>query len=192
MDTKNISYGKPKIGGAIFSAPAGTALPTDAKTKLNESFKDLGYVSEDGLVNSNSPESEKIKAWGGATVLVSQTEKPDTFTYTLIEVSNIDVLKEVYGEGNVTGTLKTGITIKANSTPFKAHVIVVETVLSNAIKRIVIPNAVVSEVGDVTYKDDEAIGYETTIEALPDKDGNTHYEYILGVEERATTGGEAS
>lgn len=189
-DVNNVSYGKPLTDGAISTAPLGATLPTDATTKLDTKFKSLGYVSEDGITNENSPESEKIKAWGGKTVLVSQTEKPDTYQFTLIEVLNLDVLKVVYGDENVSGTLKTGITIKANAKPMQARCFVIETLLNgDTIKRMVIPNGVISEVGEISYKDDDAIGYETTIECLPDKDGNTHYEYIKGAE---TSSGEVS
>lgn len=179
QDAKNVSTAKPKVGGAIYSAPLGTTLPKDATTTLATAFKSLGYISEDGMKNSNSPSSEDIKAWGGATVANVQTEKPDTFTSTLIEATNIDVLKEIYGEGNVSGTIETGITIKANSTELKEHVIVVDMVLKGGIlKRVVLPSAKVSEIGDINYGDSDAIGYETTWTAIPDTDGNTHYEYI--------------
>lgn len=177
-EVNNVSYGKPKVGGAIFSASISAKTPTDATTPLGSEFKDLGYISDDGLTNANSPESEAIKAWGGDTVLVSQTDKPDTFTFTLIESSNIEVMKEVYGAENVSGSIESGITIKANAQPFKSHKIVIDTLLNGAVKRIVVPNAVVTEIGDIEYKDDSALGYETTIQALPDTDGNTHYEYI--------------
>lgn len=40
-DAKNVSAGKPKVGGAIFRAPTGTELPTDATTQLNDAFKGL-------------------------------------------------------------------------------------------------------------------------------------------------------
>ena len=94
-DVKNVTSAKPKVGGAVYSAPLGTTLPTDATTALDKAFKTLGYISEDGFTNKNSPSSENVKAWGGDTVLITQKEKEDTFGYTLIESLNVEVFKGV-------------------------------------------------------------------------------------------------
>lgn len=177
----NVTTGKPKKGGAVSRAPLGTTLPTDAITALDAAFICLGYCGEDGLTNANSPESDSIKAWGGDTVHTYQTSKEDTFQFVLIEALNPDVLKAVYGDDNVTGTLADGITVKANSAEQQAAAWVIDQVLRDgAHKRIVIPSAAVTEVGDITYSDEDVVGYDTTITATPDTDGNTHYEYIKG------------
>lgn len=177
----NVSVGKPKVAGAIYNAPAGTTLPTDSTTTLNEAFVALGYVSEDGVTNTNTPEADTVKAWGGDTVLTLMTAKEDKFKFMLIESLNANVLKAVYGSSNVSGALATGITVHANSTQLPASAWVIDMILTNnATKRIVIPEGQIAEVGDIVYKDDEAIGYEITINALPSTtiSGDTHIEYI--------------
>jgi len=176
----HVTAGKPKVGGAIYRAPLGSTLPTDATSALDAAFVNVGYISDAGLVNSNSPTSENVKAWGGDIVLSTLTEKPDTFKFTLIEAMTAEALKAVYGDDNVSGDLTAGLTVNANSTQQPDCAWVIDMVFKNdVVKRIVIPAAGVSAVGDVTYADGSAVGYETTISALPNGDGDTHYEYMI-------------
>lgn len=175
----NVSTGKPKVGGAIYrTTTMTTTLPTSADSTLPEAFVCLGYVSEDGLTNNNSPESENIKAWGGDTVLSTLTAKEDTFGCTLIEVLNVDVLKAVYGSSHVTGTLAAGITVTATTEEPEEAIWVVDMVMRGGVKkRIVIPDGKVSEVAEISYRDNDAVGYGLTITAISDGTA-THYEYI--------------
>lgn len=180
-NAQNVSVAKPKVGGAIFVAPVGTGLPTDVTTTLNAAFQNVGYISEDGVVNTNSPDTDTIKEWGGASVGKIDNGKDDTWQFTMIEALNPTALKLVYGDDNVSGTLATGITVKANSNEQADVALVIDMILKGgALKRVVLPSASVSEVGEVTYAATSAIGYQTTLLATPDKDGNTHYEYIKG------------
>lgn len=186
MDEKNVSAGKAPVTGAIFRAPIGTTLPTNASTALDTAFKSLGYVSEDGLTNGNAIESNTIKAWGGDVVLATNSGRDDTFSYTLIEALNAEVLKSVYGDDNVTSiTVGSGddehteTKIVVNSDDLEEFSYVIETILKGGHKkRFVIPRAKVISVGDVVYKDNEPIGYNLTLYAMPDASGNKHYEFI--------------
>lgn len=178
----NVTVGKPKVGGAVHWAPLGTTLPTDATTAIasvSADYVDLGYVSEDGLTNNNSPESDTVKAWGGDTVLSLQTDRPDTWALKLIEAMNKDVLKTVYGASNVIVDGSGNITVKATAQDMPSGVWVFDMILKGGrAKRIVVPNGTISELGEITYKDDEAVGYDITITDVPDTSGVYHYEYV--------------
>lgn len=175
----NVTSGKPKIGGAVFRAPIGTALPTAAAAELNEAFVCLGFVSDAGVTNGNGVTTNAVKSWGGDTVLNTQESRDDTFAMTLIEALNTEVLKMFHGDDNVTGTLAAGITVTANGKDLGTAAYVIDMIMRDgALKRIVIPCAAVSETGDVVYKDNDVVGYPVTISAQPDASGNTHYEYI--------------
>lgn len=174
----NVSVGKPAVGGAVSVGATTATLPTDATTALT-GFTKLGYISDAGLVNSSNIEVNSIKAWGGDTVLSALTGKEDNFSCTFIESMNVDVLKEIYGAANVSGTLSTGISVSVKATDLAARAWVVDMVLTDGtLKRIVIPNGKITEIGDITYTDGEAIGYEVTISATPNSSGISHYEYI--------------
>ena len=89
-----------------------------------------------------------------------------------------NVAKAVYGDENVTATTG-GFSITANADAVEDAIYVIDMRLTGgALKRIVIPVAQLGEVGDIVYKSDEAVGYDITLNALPDANGNNHYEYV--------------
>lgn len=180
-DSSNVSFGKPKATGAVFVAPAGTTVPTNATSELDPAFVGLGYVSEDGLVNGVETDTEDVNAWGGETVLTDQTSFKEMFTVNLIE-TNAETLKLYYGEDNVTVD-GDSITVNQTSRPLPEVVVVFELVLtSGRVKRIVIERGKMADrSGEITYVDGEPIAYPAVFTALPDSDGNTHVEYIAVV-----------
>lgn len=174
-----VTVGKPKVGGSVYRAPLGTTIPTDAVTALAAAFKCLGYISDEGITNTDSRTVETIKAWGGDPVLNVLTEKQDTWKMKLIEAMNLDVLKTVYGDSNVTGALATGAAVSVNATGDTPHIYIIEMVYNNStVKRVVLPVATLTELEDIIYVDGEAVGYGITLSCVADSSGNTHYEYI--------------
>ena len=182
MGVSNVTGAKPQTGGACYRATTATpTLPVSTSDALTD-FASMGYISDKGIVNSNSPASTNVKAFGGTNVLTTQTERPDTFKVEFLEVLDLNVLKTVYGETNVSGTsLTSGLTVKANGTELEERAFVFDLILRNGVaKRMVLPKAKISSISDITYADGAAVGYEVTLEAFPDSSGNTHYEYIKG------------
>ena len=179
VSADNVSTGAPKVGGAVFYAPVGTALPTDAKTPLDEAFLSVGYISEDGVTFSESRESQDFKEWGGSIVGTQQTEKKDTVKFKMIEILNVNALKAAYGTKNVTGDLTAGMTVDhTNSEPEELSWVFEMVMHGGILKRTVIPKAKITELGDVNYKLEYPAGLETTMQALY-VGNSSHKDYYL-------------
>lgn len=177
--SSNVSAGKPLVGGAIYIAPIGSTLPTDATTDLDTAFVSLGYISDAGVTEGQNVDTSEIKAWGGDTVLNINNGRTFTCQFTMLEVKNESVQKLVYGDSNVSGALSTGLTVKGNNDALPGHAIVIEKILTdNTAMRTVYPAAYITDIADVTFADSDAIGYQVTATATPDSAGNSKYDYI--------------
>lgn len=99
----NVVSGSPlATGGVLIGALTATA-PTSAKGALT-GYTAAGYIGEDGVTETNERSTEKVRAWGGDTVKVVQTEHGVSYSFTFLETLNSDVLKAVYGDANITTT----------------------------------------------------------------------------------------
>ena len=174
------SAAKPRAAGSIYRAARTETAPTSADSTLDPAkFTCLGYIGEDGVINSNTRTSEALKAWGGDTVLTVQTDYTDTFQFKLIEVLNKDVLETVYGSDNVSGTnLASGLAVQANSGEPTAYMWVIDMIMNDdTLNRIVIPDGKISDMAEVNYTASDLVAYDVTVTAVPDSSNNTHYEY---------------
>ena len=175
----NVTVGKPAVTGGIYRAPLGTTLPTDATTVLAAEFESLGYIAEGGVTKTTDMTSTTYRAWGGDPVLSFVEEKTDTFAFGLIEILNAITYEVTNGEDNVSGSIEAGLTVRGNTADLDENVYVIELALrGGAKKRIVLPDAKVTAIGDVVYQDSDAVVYPVTLTALAGADGDTYKEYI--------------
>ena len=182
-NTANIFVGAPDrlTSGAILVAPAGTAVPTDIVTAPNVAFKDLGYISEDGLSIAQSSTWETIRDWGGDQVRKFLSDFTGTLNFAMLE-TNTNVLEFVYGSANVTTTAATVSTgtlqaVKLNAVePGRSEL--VANILDGPRKvRIVAANCQVTERTDLSFSKNAAIEHGVTVETYPDSSGNSIYLY---------------
>lgn len=175
----NITTIKPAdVKGAVWVGDSSSTIPTDVSSALT-GFKKVGYISEDGVTKSEDRESEDIKEWGGTVVGTTQTGYTATYQFTMISATNEAALKAYYGDDNVTISDDGAITITGSTGELPERPWVIDTVLTDGRKcREVIPRGKISETGDITYKRDEAMGYDVTITALPDDTAAARPYYI--------------
>ncbi|MFT3877138.1 MAG: hypothetical protein QM708_12055 [Propioniciclava sp.] len=181
----NVVVGKPKVAGAIFRAPAGTALPTDATAPLAAAYKELGYASSDGWGRQIEKAFETIAAWGGDEVKRSRTEHSVGVTVTLIENLNEATQTAKWGTAAVTVTPANAthgkqITVAYAGDDTPSGVWVFDMYDEGRLHRTVFPDAQdTTESFEQTFSDGSPIGLPFELTAYRDPiTGKYFYDYL--------------
>lgn len=152
------------VTGAVYAAPTATAAPDAADSTLNVAFKDLGYVSEDGVTETRERSTDDIKAWQNADLVREVvTDSKLSYSLTLIETKE-DVIELFYGASVDTDDGSIQI-VPATTGGRKSFVI--DVIDGTSLIRTYLPSAEITEVGDQVYASGEPVGYEITITAYP-------------------------
>lgn len=156
--------------GRVLLAPEGTDLPTDGASSLNGDWTNVGYLSEDGVVETPEADTEEIQAWqNGDIVRTVQTSHTITYQFTMIETNEAS-LKAYYGH-------YAGGDVQVTGQQLPRQSMIIETVDDGRIRRRVIPVAQVTERGEVQLSNSEAAGYDVTLTCYPDDSGVKVYIY---------------
>lgn len=176
-DASKVAVAKPKVGGAFFFAPKGTAAPTDASTALASAFVNYGYVDSEGVALNEERNTQDLSAWGGDVVRTDQTTYKETLVLRFMQME-LAVDKLVYGTDHVTGT-ETAYSVASTSDLPEEGVAVLETVMNDGtVARYVFPAAKVVSRSGMTLNGTAVAMPQVTFGLFPDSSGACHRRYV--------------
>ena len=185
--TSDVRVGSPEQSGAtgaILHAPVGTALPTLSDIKktgvtINQAFTGNEYVSEDGLTLSPTRSTTDIKDWSGAIVRKLLESFDGTLKWKMIS-TNKTALELAFGKAKVTSVTAStdhGAQAQAALGAYMPDEYAWVFLMKDGDARIVIgvPDGQITEVGDVIFASNAAVGWDVTLSCYPDANGNSIY-----------------
>lgn len=185
-NTKDVRIGAPeqKTTGAIKHAPLGTTLPSLSDISisgvtLDSAFTGDEYVSEDGLTLTPSMSTTDIKDWSGAIVRKVLESFDGTLSWTMIS-TNEGALGVAFGADHITTNAAAQTHGKQMKVELGAHLPEAQSwvfLMKDGDARILIlvPNGQVTEVSEVTFAANAAVGWGVTLSTYPDSDGQSIY-----------------
>lgn len=155
------------IPTAIFVAPLGTTGPV-ALAAPAVTFKDVGWLSEDGISLDRSADVKKFKAHQGGTIVkVKVTGTDNSFKFKCLEETAVTLGLMHAGSTGVTTTGVSTVTIPGGIRTDPRAWVVDE--YEGAIQtRYIIPSGTVTDRGAISMKTDEMTEYEFTVEVTGD------------------------
>jgi hypothetical protein len=169
--------------GAVYSHAVGATItaPTDASSALDVDFVEVGAVSEDGITESTSQDRTDVFIWQGATLarrIPGQFTK--TFTFAAAETSIFNLKLNYPGSTVATTSEGASVAEKPPATDIRAWVLH-GTDGATKKQRIYLPQAEITERGDVVWSSGEVTVYEWTLSAYVDTNGIVAYRYYVGI-----------
>lgn len=180
--TRSVDLSVVGANGGGWAVDLGAAIPTaptSFDSVLDNAFKPMGAISEDGLAYGFDEDSQEFLAWGQLTPFRSQiTRSLRTFQVTLWETNRAVNKSLMYRLpiADVTPDGSGDYTFEETATPTPDRRSFVFDVIDGlTLERFFVPVGEVTDRDDVSYKSDEIAGYNLTITAYADQAGVTVY-----------------
>lgn len=155
------------VTGAVYAGPTSATAPTSATSSVPATYNDLGYISEDGVVEAYDEDVQDIQAWqGGSIVRTLISSSKATLAFTMIE-SKASTL-ELYHKGSTMESLgANGYKIDVKTPNVVRKRFILDVLDGNTHLRIYVADGEVTERGEITYVNDETISYPVTVTCYP-------------------------
>lgn len=186
-----IAVGTPiNATGGVSRAPLGTGGVTDFDSVLPAGFVQVGRISEDGLSENYEVETEKIKDWAGNTVKILKTDASLTFEFTVLESSNAENLRFLYGENNVTVDAATGavsVDVTGEMLPAQEWAFTMREGAAGLGQRVYVPHGQPTVSSEISYVSNDVIKYTVSVDALSTDAGIMAQKFYSDGTEEITT-----
>lgn len=185
----NVSTTRGVVGGYLFRAPVGTTLPTKASypdffsTALSDPWENVGYLTTDGISRSTDGDSDEMQDMNLDVVDVMDQAKTDTISFHPMEVA-ASAMKLQYGSQNVEVADSGVMAVHSNWTKAAGehYSYIARYVLKNGRRwDRVIPDGVVSSLGEETQNKSTGTGRDVTLKLAADENGDTIVDYYAPV-----------
>ena len=168
--TNEVNLGIGNVSGCFFHAPAGTALPTKPSEELAAAWKNVGYVSEDGITWNTGMTFDTLKDWARQIVRTLPGEDDATVAVPVISTT-AESLKTVFGADNVTVTEATASAGELIKVAVKKGIVIPGEAFLFLMKdgddlmMLGTTEGFVSEIGELVFAPGEPINWNATISA---------------------------
>lgn len=163
------------VSGAISKISDSTTVTSASSDISGADTINYGYANADGVVIATDRSTNKITSWqNSAVVRTAATGGVATYKFTLLQ--NTKAARELY-YGSAEDTTNGKIAWNVSKMPRGRFVIdYIDSNYEGDVSGVLygrhdIKRGMVTAIGDMSYKNGEAIGFQITITAYPDADG---------------------
>lgn len=155
--------------GRVDIAPVGTALPVDM-SNLGALHTNLGYISPEGVTEGRDENNEEFVPWQELSPIRSEITRSVVTMQFAIWESSLTSNGFYYGfdETDLLKAADGSIVYDEKGKPtVKRHQIVLTVVDGDKARRLILPNAQITERSEIVNKSDEMIELGVTITGYP-------------------------
>lgn len=166
--------------GAIWRAPAGTAIPTDSTTAWGAGFVHLGFGT-DGFTVKPNYKTTQVRGWQNLGVLRNiPTEFDFTFDFELLQ-SNVATVALAWGGATIAAGTGGAYTMALPADPSAEFMLGIDWSDGTLNQRLILSRVSLSALPQVKYVRSDAIRYAFSVQTLVPTDGTDQVK-VLGVD----------